>query len=571
MVGSKGCWIAFLLVTAPALTGCLGSTVPAATSIAAPSWSSGFTWTYNVTGEMTTTDSSGEEVRTTNWTLPSLRLERRVVNTTVRAGGEPLYIVESVIRKEAWIDIHLVEAFRKDDLMPVPVDLPAPSTDCGEGPCPVEEDPGFEAPPTGPYLDFPLRPGASWSFRYTDQDGLRWSVQAEVRSPHPVDVEAGRTDTVPVRFERVPVDPGALEQEVREILEDDGIRVEHVDLRVREHWTAAYSDRFQASARTTIHVEGDYEVRGEDPLGEPLHLEGTTTLDVTRSLVEADLTADSERSLGTLRVHTTSAHVLPPRVEPSPTTGSGDGDLESPGVDISRSPAITNAGQDWPVHLHARTWGEGSEEATVEWTILHPDLGPIEELDGPSHEWQPRHTGNLTLEARLVAGNGTLLARDETWLLSDFDTIVNMRCGPVSVADVAPGCPTLTVPVASDLRRLVVEVNPYQPGPVPGELKILDADGQVVARDGGRNGNRYVAEVGDDGVQRADGRPWTAVWEPTAGTVVSQYQYIVGSDYGPGTEGPYADDDDGGWASRRGLTSLQGLLGRAMDPRLVPR
>lgn len=588
-----------VLLVAPVLAGCIGGLFGGVVA-EAPAWQPGYTWTWRADGEVRFTFNSntaeGDESGTASmdlWTRTAT-----VLGDGASADGELVWLGLHEVRLEDGPSLVALGAARQRDLADVPVAYVPPAA-CSGADCSVEERIRVGQGPSGSFLDFPLRQGASWDVDLPDAGPLRWTAKATVKGIETVEVPAGTAETARVDLSFEAQNVGDLEDALRAGLEGhEGIRVTRLDIDPEVTVRLYYSEEHQNAVLTVGEARVRIALEGETGDGQEIEANADIHVTLREELVSYDLTPRPDLDLARVDALPVVGTEVPTvegvakvTTDPDDMPGGDASSSGAYGLAITGVPEVVNVAEADPaeVTLTARPVGRGSlpDGHRVVWSASHPDTGPLDvDTDGAgdtSATFTLPVPGNYTVKATAVdtsAGNAAVAA-DQVGVLGDYDILTELDCDVVALGDLLGSCPTHAVPVATGVRKVEVSAQPDDTLPARGTLVLLDGDGEEVASDAEptpAEGYQVLVEGFDPA---AVGTDWTVEWRPEV-LVDQDIDIAVFSDYGGATRGvntsppdnssseapSKAADGEGaaGVAALRGVAyrMVRGLAGRAL-------
>lgn len=500
--------IATMLV--PLLSGCVavGFLDEPAT---APDWEAGYSWVHERSGhaEVEVT-RDGETVEEIDRDMDPLTINRTVVNTTLEAGGEPAYVLTKRIEQDG-VGATLIEAVRQRDLAPVPLGISVSTTCTAEG-CHADSSTGLGDPPEWTFLDFPLVPGKTWTIDPPEPDDeVDFEITAEVGSPTTADLPIGPTEIIPVTFTAEPTNLEEKLDEARQQMEDHGARIDRLDAEIDAELEIGWSQTHQTPAVIERRGRAEAVIAGTTEDGESLDRTLRVSGTSRDELVSASLVAGPEKAPGEVDTDGPGSMLHPPQasmsmgvsnVDDAPREASG-------GIRIVADDHRPNAASGDEVEFAVRG---ADSDSTVRWSILHPDGGELASGQGTSFEHTVTDPGQHLVRAELIDGEGDVADRDDLSILARWSQETEISCDVVATAYVG-GCDPVEFPVASGVDELLVDVRPDGMRAGFDEVRLLDADGEVVARSDGQD---YTIMKDDFEEAAVDGSPWTVEYDATA-------------------------------------------------------
>lgn len=548
------------LLVAPMLSGCVavGFLDEPGTS---PDWQAGYSWEHErsgrIQGEIV---RDGETVEEVDETVDGVTVNRTVVNTTLEAGGEPIYVLQKRIEREGFTG-SMLEAVRQRDLAPVPRSV-AVSTSCVGDACSTEVNHSFGKAPEWTFLDFPLVPGKTWTIDPpSDPDDLDVEIHAEVGAARTVDLPIGATEVLPVTFTVEPVNLDEKLDDAEERMEDHGARIDRLDvdldLRLRIDWSPDH----QVPARVERTTDVEATIAGTTEDGEPIDMELRFSGSMTDALADVHLEPGPERAPSEVEADGVGSMVTPPAphmmgIPPVPPTGPSPDD--DGGIRIVAEEHRPNAAEGEEVEIRILGADDAAEGAELRWSIRHPDHGHLDAGTGDRFEHRVTEPGQHLVEARLVGADGQVIARDSLSLLARWSQETEMSCDVVETAYVG-GCDPVAFPVASGVQQLVVALDPDGARAGYDELRVLDAGGETVGSSGGPD---YVVAIDDFSGTAVDGSAWTAEYGATAAAFNSP-QIHVEARYRPVIDDARAETASSSSAAWR--APMEDLISEAVD------
>lgn len=501
--------IATMLV--PLLSGCvaIGFLDEPAT---APDWEAGYTWEHERSGHVEVEATrDGETVEEEDRDIDPLTVNRTVVNTTLEADEEPVYVLAKRLEQGGGAATFL-EAVRQRDLAPVPLwGTTVPAACTAEG-CTRDGSYTLGDPPEWTFLDFPLVPGKTWTIEPdAPDDGVRFQVNAEVGSPTTADLPIGPTGIIPVTFTLEPLNLDEELEEARRKMNDHGAQIDRLEAEIDVEKEIGWSQTHQTAALVERRGHLEALIAGTDEDGESLDRTFRVTATSRDELASATLQAGPERAPEEVDVDGPGWMLSPPQaslsIDASETDGGDPGG--SGGFWISADDYNPNAAEGEEVEFTVH----GADDASrVRWSIRHADHGEIGQGEGARLEHTVTDPGQHLVTAELVDDDGEVVDRDELSILAWWSSETEMSC-PLAAGDGVMACDPVTFPVASGVDGMGVYLQPDGVTARQGEIRLLDADDEVVAT---ADGPSYAIEIDDFDDAAVDGSDWSLEYAPRA-------------------------------------------------------
>ncbi len=509
--GRSGVLLTLVSFIAITLSGC--SAVGEDIEVEAPSWRSGYAWSYAFTEafDMVFNENGDKGNHTEN---DEGRFVRQVTNTTLKAGDKPVYVMveQSDSRKGGRI-----RAIAQEDLGYVDYGY-GYSTSCVNGNCGGTVDlqlrDDADAIPWPAYLDFPLKTGKSWGkvIDLSEYDAGAFSVSAAaaVEGAAVVDLPVGPTTAAKVNHVMRPTSMAAFEDEIRAEAAEEGYSVSKLEINMEERETIYYSAQYQAIVKRDVVSTERFYARGTDPEGEPFEFSNDFRYSYSEVLDGARLASAPELSPDEMLPYLTGQAALK---DPS---GSGviDGGYS---LVLSPAAAVVNAGAGESATFKVALDGasELPSNHTLHWVITDVAGKSIKTGEGKELTATVSKPGRYAVNVEARQGK-SLVSADSGVLSADWIATSRITCPAATVGGI-PQCPAGNVPAHTGIKSLTVRAVPTGPlGALPGSaMTVYDADGRSIA--GRADGNGYKVEITDFSPYALDGSDWTMLYRHSAG------------------------------------------------------
>ncbi len=472
-----------------ALAGC--ASVGGEIEVAAPEWKSGYAWSYAYTEEFEGFyEENGEGDNYTD-SEPG-RYTNQVVNTTMKAGDEPVYVLLSQYEgRNAGIRV-----LSQDDLSRKSFGY-GWSRSCVNGQCNGDVDlylrEDDEEDKIWPkYLDFPLKTGKSWGaivdLSEFDEDDLSISVIAGVEGAAVADLPVGPTTAAKVVFIISPANPMELESMIRAEGEEEGYQVDALDIFYETRETLYFSAEYQNIVQRQVVDTERFYARGSDPDGEPFEFRSEATYTYSEVLDGARLTPGPELAIDEFLPYFAGDRDL---IDPN-----GEGIIAADyTLDVSPARLVVNAGESETASFKANIVGADAipEEHALSWKLYNAAGKVVKTGDGDQFDVTVSQPGRYAVAVEARQGDD-FVTSDGATLTANWIGTTRLSC-PVASALGVPSCDAGSVPAFPGIKSLVVRAEPTgQLGATPASsMTVRDALGQSIA--GRPDGDGYKVEV----------------------------------------------------------------------------
>lgn len=511
--GKSGVALTIASLLAITLAGC--STVGEPIDVEAPSWRSGFSWSYIYDEEWTFSfNDNGERDNDTD--SDTGRFVRQVMNTTLEAGDKPVYVL---VEQDTDRNAGRLRIRGQADLGNVDF-AHAYSSHCTQSKCTGSVDLDFyddDELQLPPYLDFPLHAGKSWGAvvdmnEYDDGEDWALSIGAAVEGAAMVELPVGVTKAAKINMIVRPSNMAAFQADLRDEAAEEGYIIDALDLRFEQRETIYYSPEYQAIVkRDVIEVESTY-ARGSDPDGEPFEFSFDSEYRWSELLDGARLAPAPEVAINDLVPYLSGKVRL---VDPVNETVVVDG------YDIRLTPgdAVINAGAGESVAYRVNVDGAESlpNNHTLAWKVTDSEGNVVQTGDGNDFTAAVDRPGRYTVGVEAKQGN-SLVSADVATLTADWIATTRLTCPPATSFGF-PACDVGVIPMSQGIKALVVRGVPTGPfGAVIGSsMTVYDSLGQDIG--GSPDGDGYKVELTEFGDYFIDGSDWTMEYRHSVGTL----------------------------------------------------
>jgi len=532
-------WLLASVFSLGAFSGCLDD--GESLSLGRPVWSSGYAFSYEMTGQSTEEENhvgDGDSGRSSNSdTLGPISINIEVLNTTMHAGDDPVYLAaltsRDTNRESAPAPFIMnfaasLTAYRQRDLAEVVVDLVSSHRSCEDGACESAKITavGFGESPDMTYLDFPLTKGKSWSSPAADDDELGWIVRAEVGSPKTVQLSVGSVRALPVVFKYSATNLDKFIEDQKR--ESDG-QVDSYDFRPTRQLTVYYADDYQTVVRSVTDVGLDIRASGKDEQGRPAMFEGHYEAHIEQVLTGARLVALPERGLdyisqvmdGTIDLIDPSGHARRPV-----------------GYTLAVDPArrVVNAAEEPDVSFSAKVVGDPAafQGHAVTWRLVDYFGNQVAAGEGVAGAHRFDEPGYYTAEFEARDADGQVTAAASGFILANYAKSTQVTCTLVTPVPITP-CPDASAPVRPGIRSATVAARVSSPLDVlsQGTLVLTDPAGREW-RSSTASGGRYEIIVDDFTDAAVGDEDWVLSFEDLL-AVQQVIGYEVELSYDPST------------------------------------
>lgn len=569
------------------MSGCVGG--GGSLNVSSPVWEAGYAFSYREFGSSTSVVSAEGETETQDDEWGPLIRSFEILNTTLEADGEPVYLAGYTVVDQS-VDAPRPEerdsgrqgatsmradmaspmppsvmfmGFRQRDLQEIPAWVSFDSS-CNEQGCTYQagavefaDDRGFS------HLDFPLEKGKKWSSqREVDGDffgDLKVEYSARVNGLKTVSTPLGDVKAVRVDWTMRPVDIEAYKREVRDEADDADVELERFEIELQQTGSFYYSEEHMTIVKTTSRGEFLVEFKGNDD-GESFEFKSRGSNVRESTLDGIRLVPRAERGLDyILRLATGKAQLSDP--------GGSTLERVKYGLKVVADKTVVNAAEAESITFNATVEGaaELPEGHFVKWRVLDAvgtDVGTGSGLT-LTHEFaQP---GEYTVMAEAFDEKEEMTTSNGITVFANFAKTISVDCplAPGRIGGVyASSCQSVPIPVRPGIQYLRVVADVRSPTAlVPAlnvaELSVSDRAGNSES-DSGREDGQYSVEVQTFWQFLVDDQDWTVdlnhqrgVLEEVTFTVDLRYDGVPDAPATAETEAQRMADAFGAWIGQR--------------------
>ncbi|HEX9816005.1 MAG TPA: hypothetical protein VGB18_03405 [Candidatus Thermoplasmatota archaeon] len=533
------------------LSGCVGS--GGSLSVSAPVWEAGYTFSYREQGSYSgaVVAQGHGETEKDEWGPRTKVFE--VLNTTLEAHGEPVYLAAYAIEDGSDEDETRMEAqgenmqfggirmadvsfvgIRQRDLLEIPAWLDM-DADCTQNGCTQSVDGlKFAEAHQWSFIQFPLEKGKKWSTDMDIQNGgddffgdIKIRYDAKVVGLKTVETPLGSIQAVRVDWTMKPIDLEAYKAQVREEADDADQNLEEFDIELDRAGSFYYSEEYATVVKSSNRGEYFVEIRGKQG-GQEFDFSARGQ-EVYESVLEgARLVPKAERGLDyVLRLATGKASL-----------GNATGvkpEQVSYGLKIVADKNVVNAADSEAIAFKASIVGAPAlpEGHKVKWRLIDVSSKNVAAGEGLSFNHPFASPGEYTATAEAFDAAGTLTTSHAVTVYANYLKTTPAQC-PVVAAQLGnaldQACDRVDVPVLPGVQYLRVTAQVESPlGNVPAlnvaQLFVGDHVGNSES-DATREGGEYAVEIWMFWQYLIDGEPWKASLRHQRG-VLEEVTYTV--------------------------------------------
>lgn len=513
-------WVLVVAAIGPAFSACMG--LGGSFSVGAPSWQPGFSFAYTSSGSYSYAVAANGETETRDGTWGPETHIAEVLNTTLEADGEPVYVLgfQTVERDEAPEDDPESEAvqdvagrfglpvggvsflgIRKRDFQEIPAWLNTRSDCDTSGGCTTEVV-GLEFGDAPPYsmLEFPLEKGKDWSHDLDAADtqlddfadDLRVRFEAHVVGLRNVPLPMGDARAVRVDWRIAPTNLDEYNTRIREEAEKEGADIDRFEISFSRSGSVYFSENYMTIVQSEWRGDFAVEIRGKAPDGEEFDFTQRGNDQGKNVLEGARYVGRAERGLDYFaRLHDGKVSLQ------DPTGQSLDRVRYS--IRVNASKTVVNAAESEAAEFAAVVEGVEAlpEGHSVAWKVRDFVGGVVATGTGLAFSHTFDEPGQFVVEAEGHDESGNVTASGGVDVAANYQASVQVDCPPVAGVGLGT-CEAIPVPVRPGIRYLKAEAAVDSPvGFVPAlnaaELVLEDPDGHDET--GNRNGDRYTIEM----------------------------------------------------------------------------